>query len=142
MIPWERFRPQLERVHEKARKTNAGRKPFDVVLMFKILIVQTLYNLADEQTEYQIRDRLSFARFLGLGIEDEVPDATTVWRFRERLKELGLLETVFDRFDDSLAAEGFEARQGQILVPGVPRHTFHLHLKECEFRFNHREENF
>ncbi len=77
-IPWETFRPLLEPVHEKERKSNAGRKPFDVVLMFKILVLQTLYNLADAQVEYQIRDRLSFARLLGLGIEDEVPDATTV----------------------------------------------------------------
>ena len=65
-IPWERFRLLLEPVHEKARKSNAGRKPLDVVLMFKMLILQTLYNLADEQVEYRIRDRLSFARFLGL----------------------------------------------------------------------------
>jgi len=87
------MRPLLEPVHERERKSNAGRKPFDVVLMFKLLILQTLYNLADEQVEYQIRDRLSFARCLGLGIEDAVPDATAVWRFRERLKELGLSDT-------------------------------------------------
>jgi IS5 family transposase len=64
--------------------------------MFKVLILQSLYNLSDNQVEYQIRDRLSFARFLGLGMEDEVPDATTVWRFRERLEELGLMESWFD----------------------------------------------
>jgi len=58
-IPWEIFRPLLEPGHERERKSNAGRKPFDVVLMFKLLILQTLYNLADEQVEYQIRDRLS-----------------------------------------------------------------------------------
>jgi len=118
-IPWEQFRPLLEPVHEKERKSNAGRKPFDVVLMFKILVLQTLYNLADEQVEYQIRDRLSFARFLGLGIEDEVPDATTVWRFRERLKELGLLARVFNRFDDFLAAKGFEAKAGQLIDASI-----------------------
>jgi len=106
-------------MHEKARKSNARRKPFDVVLMFKMLVLQTLYNLADEQVEYRIHDRLSFSRFLGLGIEDAVPDATTVWRFRERLQEQGLLETVFDRFDDFLAAEGFEARQGSLMLPSL-----------------------
>ncbi len=73
VIPWESFRPLLARVHEKERKPNAGRQPLDVVLMFKALILQSLYNQADEQVEYQIRDRLSFARFLGLGIEDEGP---------------------------------------------------------------------
>lgn len=118
-IPWECFRPLLAQVHEKARKSNAGGKPLDVLLMFKVLILQSLYNLADAQVEYQIRDRLSFARFLGLGIEDEVPDATTVWRFRERLKELGLIEPLFDRFGDYLAAEGYQAKQGQIVDASI-----------------------
>ena len=118
-IPWENFRSLLAQVHEKARKSNAGRKPLDAVLMFKVLILQTLYNLSDEQVEYQIRDRLSFMRFLGLGIADEVPDATTVWRFRERLKELGLLERLFDRFGDYLAAKGFQARGGQIVDASI-----------------------
>ena len=118
-IPWEEFRPLLRKVHEKKRKSNAGRKPFDVVVMFKVLVLQTAYNLADEQVEYQIRDRLSFGRFLGLGIEDRVPDATTVWNFRERLKELGLIEPLFERFDDYLAAEGLQARQGQIIDASI-----------------------
>ena len=118
-IPWESFRPVLDRVHEKERKSNAGRKPLDVVLMFKVLILQSLYNLADKQVEYQIRDRLSFARFLGLGIEDEVPDETSVWRFRERLKELDLIEGLFNRFGDYLAAEGYQAKQGQIVDASI-----------------------
>ena len=75
--------------------------------------------LADEQVEYQIRDRLSFARCLGLGIEDAVPDATTVWRFRERLKELGLIDTLFDRFGDFLAVAGDQAREGQIVDASI-----------------------
>lgn len=119
VIPWESFRPLLMKVHEKERKSNAGRKPIDLVLMFKVLIVQTLYNLADEQVEYQIKDRLSFARFLGLGIEDSVPDATTIWNFRERLKELELMEILFDRFSDHLAAEGYQAKQGQIVDASI-----------------------
>ncbi len=139
VIPWEVFRPQLKPVHEKERKSNAGRKPFEVVLMFKILILQTLYNLADEQVEYQIRDRLSFARFLGLGLEDEVPDATTVWRFRERLKELGLLETVFNRFDDFLVAEGFEAKQGQIIDASIVPVPIQRNPREANRRIKNGE---
>lgn len=131
-IPWECFRPLLVQVHEKERKSNAGRKPLDVVVMFKVLILQTLYNLADAQVEYQIRDRLSFARFLGLGIEDEVPDATTVWRFRERLKELDLMGVLFDRFGDYLAAEGYQAKQGQIVDAS---------LVPVPIQRNSREEN-
>jgi hypothetical protein len=64
-IDFEAFRQDLNRVHEKPRKSNAGAKPFDVVLMFMVLIVQQLYNLSDDGLEYQIRDRLSFMRFFG-----------------------------------------------------------------------------
>ena len=62
-INWEAFRPDLGRVHEKERKSSAGAKPIDVVLMFKVLVLQQLHNLSDERIEYQIRDRLSFMRF-------------------------------------------------------------------------------
>jgi IS5 family transposase len=75
--------------------------------------------LTDEQVEYQIRDRPSFARFLGLGIDDDVPDATTMWRFRERFKELGLIEPLFNRFGDDLVAEGYQAKQGQIVGASI-----------------------
>ena len=73
LVPFESFRAEIEavvRLAAEARKSNAGRKPFDAVMMFKVLVLQTLYNLADEQVEYQIRDRLSFMRFLGLRLED------------------------------------------------------------------------
>jgi len=80
VTPWEIMRPQLGLLHEKERKSNADRKPFDVVLMFKMLVLQTLYDLADERLEYQIRDWLSFARFLGEKLKDEVPGVTMVWR--------------------------------------------------------------
>ena len=75
VVDWELFRSDLETVRDKERKSNAGRKPFDVILMFKILILQSLYNLSDDQLEFQIRDRLSFMRFLGLSLGDTVPDA-------------------------------------------------------------------
>jgi IS5 family transposase len=114
-IDFEAFRPDLERVHEKARKSNAGAKPFDVVLMFQVLILQQLYNLSDDGMEYQVRDRLSFMRFLGLRMEDRVPDAKTVWLFRERLEALGLVEVLFARFHEQLAARGYVARSGQMV---------------------------
>ncbi len=65
LVDWELFRPVLNQVRNKKRKSKVGRKPFDVVLMFKILILQSLYNLSDDTTEVQILDRLSFMRFLG-----------------------------------------------------------------------------
>jgi DNA-binding MarR family transcriptional regulator len=88
IVPWEDFRTDIEAVTEtkpEERKSNAGRKPYDAILKFKILVLQSLHNLSDEQTEYLIRDRMSFMRFLDLGLEDPVPDATTIWLFREAL---------------------------------------------------------
>ena len=72
LVPWESFRADIEMVAltpDEARKSDAGRKPFDAILMLRMLVLQSLYNLADEQVEYQVRDRLSFTRFLRLGIE-------------------------------------------------------------------------
>ena len=79
MVHWEIFRGSNEAVVltlASERKSNAGRKPLDAVLKFKMLVLQLLYNLSDEQVEYQVRDRQSFARFLGLRLEVTEPDAT------------------------------------------------------------------
>ena len=123
-IPWGTFRPVLKKIEKAERKSNAGRKPYDPVLMFKILVLQTLYNLSDEQAEYQIRDRLSFMRFLGLKFEDRIPDATTIWLFREALAQRQLVEELFGQFNHYLERHGYLARKGQIvdasIVP-VPR---------------------
>lgn len=114
-IDWEGFRQELSSVYEKERKSNAGAKPLDVVLMFKVLVLQQLHNLSDDGIEYQIRDRLSFMRFLDLRLEDRVPDAKTVWLFRERLKEARLIEALFRGFHEQLARQGYVARAGQII---------------------------
>jgi len=114
-IDWEAFRPSLNVVYEKPRKSNAGAKPIDVVLMFKILVLQQLNNLSDDRIEYQIRDRLSFMRFLGLQLESRVPDAKTIWLFREHLKELNLVDELFGKFHEQLAMRGYVARAGQMI---------------------------
>lgn len=114
-IDFEAFRVDLTRVHHKPRKRNAGATPFDVVLMFMVLILQHLYHLSDDGLEYQMRDRLSFMRFLGLPMEDRVPEAKTVWLFRERLKALGLVAVLFARFHNQLARRGYVAKSGQMI---------------------------
>ena len=119
IVDWELFRKSLESVRDFERKSNAGRKPFDVVLMFKIMILQSLYNLSDDQLEFQIRDRLSFMRFLGLSLSDTVPDAKTIWLFREQLTEAKLIKKLFDQFDDFLRENGFSARKGQIVDASI-----------------------
>ena len=73
MVPFESFRADIEAVvltPAEVKKSNAGRKPIDVIVMFRMLVLQSLYNLSDEQVEYQVSDRMSFTRFLRLGIED------------------------------------------------------------------------
>ena len=122
LVPWESFRAEIEAVvltPDELKKSSAGRKPFDAILMFRMLVLQALNNLSDEQVEYQVRDRLSFSRFLGLAIEDSIPDATTLWLFREKLAKAGLIEKLFDRFDQHLAAKGYMARGGQIIDASI-----------------------
>ena len=115
IVDWPAFRPLLKVIHQKQRKSTAGRKPHDVTLMFKMLVLQSLYNLSDDQTEYQVRDRLSFQRFLGLAPEDTVPDAKTLWLFREQLSRHGLVEKLFNRFDEQLWQSGLIPQGGQII---------------------------
>jgi IS5 family transposase len=112
LIDWELFRPQLQRIRNNDL---IGRKGFDVVMMFKVLILQALYNLADEAMEYLIRDRLSFMRFLGLAITDRIPDAKTIWKYREQLTEAELIKPMFDKFEEYLSEKGFKASGGQII---------------------------
>lgn len=119
IMNWKLFGRRLEKVRDKDRKSPAGRKPFDGILMFKILILQSLYNLSDDQIEFQIRDRLSFMRFLGLSLGDTVPDAKTVWLFREQLTEAGLVKKLFDQFDAFLRKNGFSAKKGQIIDASI-----------------------
>lgn len=119
VINWESFRSALSVVHEKERKSNAGAKPYDVVMMFKILVIQSLYNLSDDALEYQIMDRISFMRFLGLSLGDRVPDAKTIWLFRERLTKTRLIKKLFRQFDQFLRNSGFEAKKGQIVDASI-----------------------
>ena len=123
VVPFELFRVKLKNALIKGglrrsvdgRKIAAGRKPWDEVLIFKVLVLQTLYNLSDDQMEYQLRDRLSFMRFAGLGLEDAVPDAKTLWLYREALAKAGAVEGLFHQFDGYLKAKGYLAMGGQII---------------------------
>ena len=124
VVDFELFRADLEAAVPRSDRLRGGRPPFDHVLMFKILILQASYNLSDERTEYLVRDRLSFMRFLGLGLADTVPDANTIWTFREALTRARItgkpaVEVLFERFDATLAAAGFLAMSGQIIDASI-----------------------
>jgi len=115
IIDWEIFRSILERIDAKERKSKAGRKPICRILMFKMLILQRLHGLSDERLQYQVTDRLSFMRFLGVELAGNVPDARTVWAFRESLKEHKLAEVLFEHLNQALAGMGIELKSGQII---------------------------
>ena len=127
VVAWEDFRVRLEAAWRKPpeeRKSNAGCKPWDAVVMFKAIVLCALYNLSDDQVEYQIRDRLSFMRFLGLGLEGKVPDAKTVWLYRDQLARAGVIEALFEDFDGYLEKQGYLAMGGQIIdasIVAVPK---------------------
>ena len=116
VVPWETFRGRLEavwRAPAEERKSAAGRKPWDAVVMFKAIVLCELYSLSDDQVEYQLRDRFSFMRFLGVGVEDKVPDAKTVWLCREQLARVGVIEALFEDFDGYLEKQGYLAKGGR-----------------------------
>ena len=115
VVDFEAFRPELEKALAYTSGAHGGRPPFDAVMMLKVLVIQTANNLSDERTEFLINDRLSFMRFLGLGLSDRVPDARTIWLYRERLTKAGAIQPLFARFDAMLRAAGFIAMSGQIV---------------------------
>ncbi|MGB7933710.1 MAG: IS5 family transposase [Gammaproteobacteria bacterium] len=123
-VDWEAFRSALEKVYKRSDPRKGGRPPFDAVLMFKVLVLQDFYKLSDDQTEFQIRDRYSFCRFLGLSPEGGVPDAKTIWLYHEHVKQEKLIEKLFDEVLVQIEMAGLMARKGQIvdaaLVP-VPK---------------------
>ena len=115
LVDFELFRSSLEIAVPRGDRSKGGRPPFDHVLMFKVLILQAMHALSDERCEYLIKDRLSFMRFLGLGLADAVPDANTIWSFREALKKADAVDALFARFDAALREAGFLAMSGQIV---------------------------
>jgi len=114
-IDFEIFREILELHLIKQARGKGGRRAYDYVLMFKILILQRYYNLSDDQVEYQINDRMSFMRFLDLTISDDVPDSKTVWNFREQLVELEIVELLFNRFIKELERLNLIINAGKIV---------------------------
>lgn len=132
VIDWEIFRSSIEDAFAIEPKGLGGRPPYDRLMMFKILILQRYYNLSDEQTEFQIKDRLSFQQFLGLQIGESVPDEKTIWLFKEQLGEKNLSDQLFELFTKMLISNGIVAKEGSIVdasFVNVPRQR------------NSREEN-
>lgn len=129
LVDFEMVRGDLERAVPRSDRAKGGRPPYDHVLMFKILVLQSAHRLSDERTEYLIKDRLSFMRFLDLSLTSRVPDANSIWTFREALTRAVIdgkpaIEVLFKRFDGMLNQSGFIAMGGQIIdatIVAAPR---------------------
>ena len=118
-IDWRMFASILSDALKKEAKGPGGRPGYEYVLMFKILILQEYYGLSDEQMEFQITDRFSFMRFLGLRSCDKVPDHNTIWNFREQLKANGTVGVLFDCFGKALEQAGLIVNKGKIVDASV-----------------------
>jgi IS5 family transposase len=126
-IDWEVFRETIEKAIRKPDYNKGGRPAWDAVLMFKIVILQQWYNLADGNTEYQINDRLSFQRFLGIECGEKVPDCNTIWDFKQALADKQVDRELFDLFNRILEEKGVITHNGSIIdatfVTVDKRHT-------------------
>lgn len=124
-IDFEFFRKPLEKCfNADVDRSQGGRPPYDYVLMLKVLILQRYYNLSDDKTEYAILDRLSFMRFLGLTLSDGVPDAKTIWNFKNTLTQKDMIRKLFDMLDKQLDKDGIILHEGKMVdasIVEVPR---------------------
>lgn len=132
-IDFETFRETLNGIYQKSEpKSSAGAKPYDYVLMFKIVILQRLYNLSDEQMEFQLNDRMSFRRFTGLEFSHRVPDCNTIWNFKQTLARDDNERKLFDRFYAILQEKNLIVNEGKMVDA-----SFH----EVPRQRNSRDEN-
>ncbi len=115
VVDFEMFRAEPEAALDYRDRARGGRPPFDAVMMFKILVIQAANNLSDDRAEFLINDRLSFMRFLGLGLADKAPDAKTIWMAHERLTKASAIDALFARFDRAVREAGYIPMSGQIL---------------------------
>lgn len=115
IVKWHIFTPVLNKAIPRPKYEKGGRPPYDNLLMFKILVIKRLYNLSHDQTEFQINDRLSFMRFLGLDLGSTVPDAKTIWLYEDMLSKSEAGKELFDQFFGEILKAGYVTRAGSIV---------------------------
>lgn len=123
-IRWEDFRPVIDKAFAVTDPSLGGRPPFDRVMLFKVLVLQRMYNLSDDNTEYQILDRHSFCKFLGIESYAQVPDSKTIWHYREQLKKHEIIHEIFSLFTEKLQNASLMLKDGAIIdasIVQVPR---------------------
>lgn len=115
IVNWQMFVPVLDRAIPRGKSDKGGRPPLDNLLMFKVLVIKRLYNLSHEQTEYQINDRISFMRFLGLVIGERIPDEKTIWLYEDMLSKSEVGKELFELFFAAIDEKGYVTRAGSIV---------------------------
>lgn len=110
---------EIDEAAPRAGRERGGRPPFPTEMMVRLLVVQRLYNLSDEQMEFQLLDRLSFQRFVGLRQSSQAPDRTTLWTFKERLIKAGASQRIFEAVSRQLERHGYIARGGQMVDASI-----------------------
>lgn len=111
LIDWSPFRPILESMYIN-RTASGGRPEADVIVMFKMLVLQQWHGLSDAELEKQCIDRISFRKFLGF--PEYIPDSTTVWSFRKRIIDNGKEKAIWDEMQNQLDALGLKIKKGMI----------------------------
>ena len=114
-INWEQFRKPLVESFPETDKSKGGRPAYDRLLMFKILILQEYFGLSDDQIEFQLLDRLSFQKFIGQGLQDDVPDAKTIWLYRDNLTQAGVIDKLFLQVNKQLESQGLIMKKGSMV---------------------------
>lgn len=112
---------EIDRRAPRPSRAKGGRPPYPTELMTRLLVLQQLFNLSDEQMEFQLLDRMSFQRFAGLKHSGRVPDRNTIWVFRERLVQANVEHQIFAEVQRQLQEHGFRAREGQIIDASIIR---------------------
>ena len=116
IVNFENFRPELQKdLAYKQNPDGRGRPPIDCVMMWKIVVLQAFYDCSDDQMEFMLRDRLSFIEFVGLHPHSEVPDAKSIWLFKDKLTKASCLKPLFSEVLRQIEAKGFIAQGGQIM---------------------------
>lgn len=115
VIDFESVARDVEKALPDRDRSKGGRPPYPVEMMVRILVAQDRFNLSDEQMEFQLLDRLSFQRFVGLRRSSQIPDRTTIWLFRERLVKAGCLDLIFESVTRQVTEAGYVARSGQMI---------------------------
>ncbi|WP_308586165.1 transposase, partial [uncultured Porphyromonas sp.] len=114
LIDWRPIRTLINKKYTK-RQNAIGAPAYDVILLFKMLLLETWYNLSDCAPEERINDSITFSRFLGLKMEEVSPDHSTISRFRSALTELGLMDKLLAQFNKQLSRHHISVREGVLV---------------------------